>query len=136
MRRLVTAAGALAAATLAAGCSIAVQIDSVKDPRAAFREARREAERYQGRPGPAHEVHVLVFDPDERQLVRVTAPMWLVRKLGNRIDLDDNTRSGAHAAETVRRHVRVEDIEKAGLGVLVEVAQDDADGSQVLVWLR
>jgi hypothetical protein len=37
-------------------------------------------------------------------------------------------------ARRVRRHVRLEDIEKAGLGILAEV--EDEDGEQVLVWLR
>jgi len=33
----------------------------------------------------------------------------------------------------VRPHLRLEDIEKAGLGILVEVEEDGGD--QVLVWL-
>ena len=36
--------------------------------------------------------------------------------------------------ERMKRHVRLEEIEKAGLGVLVEVEEED--GEQVLIWLR
>jgi hypothetical protein len=132
------AAVAVLPALMAAGCL--VQIDHVKDPRAAFKEARAEALRYQGRPGPARQLNVLVYDRDERQLVRVALPMWLVRKIERNVDWDDERERrrrdwGQERAErSVRRHVRLEDIERAGLGILVEVEEDE--GAQVLVWLR
>lgn len=129
----------LAAAFLAAGCL--VQIDHVSDPRPVFREARAEAASSQGRPGPARELNVLVFDPSDHELVRVRVPMWLARKICKRVDLDDDDLRGdfesdrdERIARHVRRHVRLEDLEKAGLGVLVEVEEED--GAQVLVWLR
>lgn len=128
-------AGALAAllAGLSAGCL--VEIERVADPRAAFAQARREAARHQGRPGPARHVNVLVYDREEGQLVRVSVPMWLARKIarhedGFELDLGGDGR----AEEKVKRHVRLEEIEKAGLGVLVEVEEDGGD--RVLVWLR
>ena len=115
---------------LGTGCL--VQIDHVSDPRSAFREARAEAQRYQGRPGPAHQVNVLVYDPGDRELVRVSVPLWLCRKLQGKIDWDD--RGEERAARAVKRHLRFEDLEKAGLGTLLEVEEEDGD--QVLVWLR
>jgi hypothetical protein len=127
--------GVIVAAAVQAGCL--VQITRVKDAGPVFEQARREAERYQGRPGPARELNVLVFDPSDRELVRVSVPMWLVRTVDRRVDWakevgdeDDDDR----VARRVRRHVRLEDIEKAGLGLLAEV--EDEDGEQVLVWLR
>ena len=75
----------IVAAALTGGCL--VQIDHVADPGPAFRQARAEAARLQGRPGPAREVNVLVFDPSDRQLVRVSLPMWVCRKLEGRVDL-------------------------------------------------
>ena len=66
-------------AGLTSGCL--VEIDRVADPGAAFAQARREAARFQGRPGPAHTVNVLVYGHDDSQLVRVSVPMWLARKV-------------------------------------------------------
>src|SRR5262245_52198430 len=96
------------AAALTAGCL--VEIDRVGDPRPAFAEARREAQRYQGRPGPAHHVNVLVYDRSDGELVRVSVPMWLVRKVARHEDGFD-LGSGS-AEEKIRRHVRWEDLEK------------------------
>ena len=100
-----------------------------------FDQARREAARYQGRPGPARELNVLVFERDEGKLVRVSVPMWFVRAAERRVDWDKELdHDDDEVARHVRRHVRLEDLEKAGLGLLVEV--DEEDGEKVLVWLR
>lgn len=130
------AATALLAAGLTAGCL--VEINHVADPGPAFEQARREAARFQGRPGPAHDVNVLVYDHDEGQLVRVSVPMWLARNaartaLRDKDELDSDLGDG-RAERQLRRHVRLEDLEKAGLGVLVEVEEEGGD--LVLVWLK
>lgn len=120
---------------LTSGCL--VEIDKVADPRASFAEARREAARFQGRPGPAHQVNVLVYDQSEGQLVRVSVPMWLARKIAHNedgADFDLGGDEGAVAGRKVKQHVRFEDLEKAGLGILLEVEEDGGD--RVLVWLR
>lgn len=122
------------AAGLSAGCF--VEVRHVADPGRAFDRARAEAARVAGRPGPAHELNVLVYDPDDKELVRVCLPMWIARKIAEHedgeIDFDDET--GARVRERLGRRFRFEDLERAGLGTLVEV--EDDDGSQVLVWLR
>jgi hypothetical protein len=135
MRKSIQAAAVLVA-LLGAGCL--VEIRRVSDPRPAFQEAREEARRLQGKPGPAHAVNVLVYEPDEHKLVRVSVPMWLVKKIKHDvddgdIDWDDDDDTG-RAGRRARRHLRIEELEKAGLGVLVEV--EDDDGGQVLVWLK
>jgi hypothetical protein len=109
-----------------------VEVTTVSDAAGAFRSARAEAARYQGRPGPAHHLNVLVYDPGDRELVRVSLPFWLAKKCQGHIDWNDD--HGDRVARRVGRHVRLEDLEKAGLGVLADV--EDDDGSQVLVWLR
>jgi hypothetical protein len=108
----------------------------VADPTAAFRDARAEALRVQGRPGPARQLNVLVYDPDDREMVRVRVPMWLARKAAGHVNWDDVDLDGRDrdAARRVTRHLRLEDIERAGLGILAEV--EDEGGEQVLVWLR
>ena len=56
-----------------------------------------------------------------------------------RIDWDDDDafdgdrRAKDHVREALR-HVRLEDLEKAGVGILAEVEEEGGD--QVLVWLR
>lgn len=131
----------LLAATLGlmtTGCL--VQIETVRDPTPHFERARREAERLQGRPGPAHELNVLVYDADDRKLVRVQVPMWLARKIAGKVAYDEDRRRDDRDGDeervkrTLRRHVDLRAIEKAGLGILVEVEEDG--GEQVLVWLR
>src|SRR5688500_16985782 len=111
----------IVAASTPAACL--VQITRVKAARTVVEQATRDAERYQGRRGPAHELNVLVCDPNDGELVRVSLPMWLVRKVERRVDWekelagDDDGRRD-HVARHVRRHVRLADLEKAGLGIL------------------
>ena len=125
-----------AAAVLETGCL--VQITKVSDPRPVFEQARLEAKRLAGRRGPAREVNVLVWEPGDRQLVRVSVPMWLVKKMDRHVDwhdaeveIDDDTERLVRRAT---RRVRIDDLAKAGLGTFVEV--DEEDGDQVLVWLK
>ena len=127
------------AAVLETGCL--VQITKVADPRPIFQQARLEAGRYAGKPGRAREVNVLVYEPAEQQLIRVSLPIWLVKKIERHadrgdidfdIDLDDE--DADHVKRVLKRRIRMEDIERAGLGTLVEV--DEEDGEQVLVWLK
>ncbi len=116
-----------------------VQITHVADPRPIFGAARAEADRLTGRPGRARELNVLVWNHDDHELVRVSLPMWIVRRAERHIDWDDDDvfdgdgRARDHVREAMR-HVRLEDLEKAGLGILAEVEEDG--GNQVLVWLR
>jgi hypothetical protein len=128
-----------AAAVLETGCL--VQITKVADPGPIFQQARLEAGRYAGKPGRAREVNVLVYEPAEQQLIRVSLPIWLVKKIERHVDrgeidldmdLDDD--EADHVKRVLKRRLRMEDIERAGLGTLVEV--DEEDGEQVLVWLK
>jgi hypothetical protein len=125
---------AVTAATLmSAGCFVGVEIEDVTDPGPAFAEARAEAARVAGRPGPAGSLHILVYDRDDEQLVRASLPMWVVEKAGDEeIDLD----LGDETAERVRSHIRLSDLKNAPLGPLVEVEEEEEDGDQVLVWLK
>ena len=112
-----------------------IEIDHVRDPAAAFRKARAQAERDQGRPGRAHRINVLAFDADEGTLVRVSLPIWLARKIEGHIDLGDE---GGRAMErsvgrSLARRIHVQDLAAAGRGLIADVEDDDG---QVLVWLR
>ena len=122
-------------ALLQAACL--VEIRHVADAEAAFRAARAEVAREQGRPGRPHRIQVLVFDPSDGELVKVSMPLWLARKVQGHIHWQDDDRGGDAGDRAVRRlarRVTVDDLAKAGRGLLADV--EDDDGSQVLVWLR
>jgi hypothetical protein len=124
-------------ALLATGCF--VDVSHVSDPEPAFRKARAEAESLVGRKGPAQSVQVLVYDPAERELVRVSVPMWLARRIEkesdwDEIDLDDDSEGGERALRALRGRISFKDLERSALGTLIEV--EDEDGEQVMVWLR
>jgi hypothetical protein len=67
--------------------------------------------------------------------VRISLPLWLVRKLDRdgrlELDLDDEDRG--RSRRLARRLRSLKDIERAGLGVLLEV--EERSGERVLVWL-
>lgn len=137
MRR-VSGMAVVAAAVLSSGCLVRIEkVERVADATAAFREARAEIARLQGSHGPAHEVNVLVYDPGDREMVRVTVPLWLARKFEGHVDWESELGGdddGQRIARHLKRHLSLKDLEKAGRGVLVEVEEED--GEQVLVWLR
>jgi hypothetical protein len=133
--RIRALAVAILGGLLATGCFVSVT--HVSNPSAAFEEARREAARVAGRPGPARSLQVLVYDPGDRELVRVSLPMWLVRKLEHEVDLDDEDwdgEGGDKVRHALRGRLSLRDLEKSALGTLIEVEEED--GEQVLVWLR
>ena len=135
MRRAAVVMAALA--VLETGCL--VQITKVSDPGPMFEQARLEASRYAGKSGKAREVNLLVYEKDEGQLIRVSVPIWLVKKIEEhadegKIDVDMDDEEMEHVARVMRRRLKVADLEKAGLGTLVEVNEED--GEQVLVWLK
>jgi len=135
MGRLGTQCGLVLTAALASACFVDIQ--HVKDPLPLFKKERAEAMKHQGEPGPAHELHVLVFDPANSELVRVSLPMGLLRKLDRDKEWDEDfDEEGGHdrVRRHIERHLRLKDLEKADLGVLVEVEEDS--GERVLIWLR
>lgn len=125
--------GAIAVAVLGAGCL--VHVDRVADPAGAFRDAREDAVRAADRGGAPHELALLAYDPGEGELVRVELPLWLVRRACEDGDFDvelDDER-GERLARRWGRDWRWEDLEDAGPGPLLEVADGD---ERVLIWLR
>jgi hypothetical protein len=136
--RTVTGVGVVLAAVLSSGCLVKIhKVERAAEAAAAFQEARAEIARIQDTAGPAHQLHVLVYDPEDREMVRVTLPLWLARKFEGRVDWDeelDGDDDAERVARRVRKHVSLKDLEKMGRGVLVEV--EEHDGEQVLVWLQ
>ena len=120
-----------------------VNVTHVSNPDRYFEDAMRSAKAVAGREGPARELHVLVYDADERKLVRVDLPLGLVGKLTKDHDFDwdlddhdfcESSRHGCSEARRKLRKFRGRDLEKLPLGPLVEV--NDDDGERVFVYLR
>jgi hypothetical protein len=117
---------------LLGGCL--VEVRTVSDPGPELDRARAEVRELTGKPGPAKSLHVVAWDRSERKLVRVSLPLWIVRKFADgREEIDLRDEVGDDVAHCLKR-VRLQDLEKVGRGALVEV--EDEDGTQVLVWLR
>lgn len=122
-------------ALLGTGCF--VNVSHTSDPEPAFRKARAEAEALAGRKGPARSLQVLVYDPGDRELVRVSLPMWVARRLEKEVDWDDvdlDGDGGNQVRRALRGRITLRDLERSALGTLVEVEEES--GEQVLVWLR
>lgn len=74
---------------------------------------------------------ILVWDPDESHLTRVTLPFWLVRMKSTPIELGTYA-SGIGDGEN--DDLRVEDLEAYGPGIVVE--HTARRGERLLVWLE
>jgi hypothetical protein len=74
------------------------------------------------------QLHVLAFDPDDRRIVQVTIPFWLLRlKLGaNRIDFN------GRRMDLDDLKLTVEDLERFGPTLIVD--HTTTSGERVLVW--
>jgi len=133
-RAAVTVAALALLGIVEAGCL--VNVTHVSDPGSAFARAREEAMRLTGRHGRVSHLNVLAWDPSDREMVRVSVPLWLVRGARHEVDWDDTIGDERDHERWRRRmgRVRWEDIERAGPGILLEVTEDEGD--RVLIWLR
>ena len=136
---------AITCALALSGVGCLVNVTHVQNPDRYFEDAKRSANAVAGQQGPARELRVLVYDADERKLVRVELPLGLVRRLASDgdfnwdFDFDDHDvcHSGSRGCAEARRKLRKfrgRDLEKLPLGPLVEVTEDD--GERVFVYLR
>jgi hypothetical protein len=73
-------------------------------------------------------LHVLVFDPGEHQMKRLTLPFWVLRLSPGSGEL----KIGDDTLRLRNTRVTIKDVEDAGPGLLVDHA--DRAGRRVLVW--
>lgn len=119
-----------------------VNITHVSNPDKYFDEAMRNARSVEGKRGPAREIHVLVYDADDRKLVRLDLPLGLVRRITREADFDwdlnfdlcESSKRGCSEARHRLRKFRGRDLDRLPLGPLVEVSDDD--GERIFVYLR
>jgi len=76
-------------------------------------------------------LRVLAFDANAGKLVRVSVPFWLLRMMpGKRFNLG---RDQGIDLDTDRMHLTVDDLERAGPGLVLD-GKDPRGGGLVLVW--
>lgn len=120
-----------------AGCFTVRVIKNVKDPDRYFNSAYRRIESiHQKRPnreGRARSIFVLVYEASERQVVKISAPFWLVNTcmdIGIKAAEEDEEFGFDERYDFDWRDIK--DLEKIGPGLLVEI---DDEESKILIWL-
>ncbi|HET8646757.1 MAG TPA: hypothetical protein VFO85_14780, partial [Vicinamibacteria bacterium] len=90
-----------------------VHVTHVADPGRAFSRAREEAAQVTARAGRASELNVLAWDPREREMVRVSVPLWIVRQVDREGDIDFDLGGDEERWRRRTRGLRWRDIERA-----------------------
>jgi hypothetical protein len=83
---------------------------------------------------PIESLHILVWQSDERKLVKLNIPFWLLRMTkGRPIKLSGN-HGADDAIDPVRLNITAEDLERYGPGLVLD--HKETGGDRVLVWAR
>jgi hypothetical protein len=120
------------------GCFTVRVIRNVKNPEHYFSSAYKRIDTiHQKRPnreGRADSIQVLVYEASERQLVKVSAPFWLVNTC---MDIGIKVADEEEGFEFDERYDfdwrDIKDLEQLGPGLLVEIEDEE---SKVLIWLN
>ena len=81
---------------------------------------------------PVEALHIIVWDPDERKVVRLNMPFWLLRMTkGQPIRISSHDDSGGKA---MKLRITADDLEKRGPGLILD--HKEATGERVLVWAQ
>ncbi len=83
-----------------------------------------------GNPQPVRSIHIIAWDDDEAKLVRFSLPFWLLRLKSGPIQLSSYSEGWDDRGVSFR----VEDIEKHGPGLLLDVSEG-RDG-RVIIWVE
>jgi hypothetical protein len=82
---------------------------------------------------PIEALHIIVWQPDERKLVKLNIPFWLLRMTkGRPIRLSGHGDGGE--SDPVRLNITAEDLERYGPGLVMN--HKDSGGNRVLVWAQ
>jgi hypothetical protein len=81
---------------------------------------------------PVEALHIIVWDPDERKVVKLNMPFWLLRMTkGQPIRISSNDEPGG---EPMKLKITAEDLERRGPGLILD--HREATGERVLVWAQ
>jgi len=81
---------------------------------------------------PVEALHIIVWDPDERKVVKLNMPFWLLRMTkGQPIRISPHDE---HGGESMKLRITAEDLERRGPGLVLD--HKEASGERVLVWAQ
>jgi len=130
-KKWIVLCGILPIVLLMSGCFCVEVKQNVKNPNKYFRDAFRQIENltksYPERRGPVDNIHILIYEKSERELVRVIAPMWIIDAGMNYADTYDVDTDCDFEFQEIAK------LREIGPGMLMEA---DGDGSRVLIWLE
>jgi len=135
-RRIIQGLLILAMFMLASGCFTVRIIKNVENPDRYFDKAYAKIEkiheRHPDRQGRSRRIHLLIYKEQERELVRISAPFWLVNSCMD-IGIMD---SGDESFDRDERYDidwrDIKELEQIGPGLLVEIEDEQ---NNVLIWL-
>jgi len=137
MKKLVQFALLMIVPLLLSGCFTVRVFRNVKNPDRYFSSAYKRIDsihqKCPNREGRADSIKVLIYESSERQLVKVSAPFWLVNTC---MDIGIKAADEEEEFEFDERYdfdwSDIKDLEKLGPGLLVEIEDEE---SKVLIWL-
>jgi hypothetical protein len=137
MKKLVQFALLIIIPLLLSGCFTVRVIRNVKNPDRYFSSAYKRIDyihqKSPNREGRTDSIKVLIYESSERQLVKVSAPFWL---LNTCMDIGIKAADEEEGFEFDERYdfdwSDIKDLEKLGPGLLVEIEDEE---SKVLIWL-
>ena len=81
---------------------------------------------------PVEALHIIVWDPDERKVIKLNMPFWLLRMTkGQPIKISSNDDPDA---QPVTLQITADDLERRGPGLILD--HKEASGERVLVWAQ
>jgi len=81
---------------------------------------------------PVEALHIIVWDPDERKVVKLNVPFWLLRMTkGQPIKISPHDDS---EGDPVKLKITAEDLQRRGPGLILD--HKEATGQRVLVWAQ
>jgi hypothetical protein len=86
--------------------------------------------------GQPHELRLLIYDGDDRELVELGIPFGMLKDM----KIDDDDEWNRHGGGCLKRHVknpelRLEELKKRGPGLVMQV-DDEEENSHILIWLE
>jgi hypothetical protein len=81
---------------------------------------------------PVEALHIIVWDPEDRKVVKLSMPFWLLRMTkGQPIKISPDDELGG---EAMKLRITAEDLERRGPGLILD--HREASGQRVLVWAQ
>jgi len=81
---------------------------------------------------PVEALHIIVWDPDERKVIKLNMPFWLLRMTkGQPIKISSNDDPDG---QSVKLQITADDLERRGPGLILD--HREASGERVLVWAQ